>query len=570
MPTDSLADRARSLTTRTLTYATAHKVTAGVVVLLVLVIGYYAVSALAKGPTTTTYVTANAVTGTIVSTVSGSGQISATTQVALKPQGSGNVVYIGVKQGEQVKKGTLLVELDPTDGEKAVRDAQANLTGAQISYQQAISSAGNTTESGRDNGFDTATTAFSDLSSITQGLDATLLGTSAGYAGEANVSAYADLIAPYEPTAEFAGRTAQASYQAALSAYNQSFALYQTVSRTSSASDVQNLLTTTNDATVKVNQATKDALAFLTLVQTTITNHNQLKTPPALASQISAVTGYESKVSGDSASVLSALTALQNATAVLANSGDTAPLAIQSAQLNLTKAQNALQDAHDTLSDYYLYAPFDGTVATLGAIVGESVGTSAVTMIGSQQSAVLSLDEVDAAKIKLGQKATLTFDAVDGLTLTGTVTGVDTLGTVTQGVVTYDVTISLDSQDARVKPGMTVSAAIITDTAVDVITVPSSAVKTINGTTYVQVFNPALSASTTSATGGIASATPPKNLPVTTGISDDTDTEILSGLREGEQVVVRTSTTATATAARTTTTTAGAARGGGTNVLRGL
>jgi multidrug efflux pump subunit AcrA (membrane-fusion protein) len=191
-------------------------------------------------------------------------------------------------------------------------------------------------------------------------------------------------------------------------------------------------------------------------------------------------------------------------------------------------------------------------------------------MIGSQQSAVLSLDEVDAAKIKLGQKATLTFDAVDGLTLTGTVTGVDTLGTVTQGVVTYDVTISLDSQDARVKPGMTVSAAIITDTAVDVITVPSSAVKTINGTTYVQVFNPALSASTTSATGGIASATPPKNLPVTTGISDDTDTEILSGLREGEQVVVRTSTTATATAARTTTTTAGAARGGGTNVLRGL
>ena len=540
------------------TYITEHKVTSAVALIVLLALIYWGYNTFAKSATPTTYVTADVTTGTIVSSVSGSGQVSATTQVVLKPQSSGTIVYVGVRQGQKVSKGALLIKLDTTTADKAVRDAQANLTAAQISYQQALSSSSNGITAARDNGFDTATAAYSDLSSATQGLNTILLGTTVGYGGQSNLTAYADLIAPYEPTVQFAAQAAHASYQAAVDAYNQSFATYQKASRTSSPADVQTLLQSTNDAVTKANQASKDTLTFLDLVQTTLNTHNDLKIPPSLASQIPTVSSYTTKMGTDNSNVLSALTTLQNATVSLAGATDSTPLAVQTAQLNLTKALNALQDAKDNLADYSLYAPFDGTVATFTAIVGADSSSANVTMIGSQESAVLSLDEVDAAKVKLGQKATLTFDAIPDLTLTGTVTGVDTIGTVSQGVVSYDVTITMDSQDERVKPGMTVSAAIITDTAVDVLIVPSSAVKTANGASYVQVLS--------------STTTPPQNVPVTTGISDDTDTQIISGLTEGQQVVTRTNTgTAAATTARPTTTTGGAARtGGGANVLRGL
>jgi RND family efflux transporter MFP subunit len=544
----------RSYYSRVYAYATAHKVIAAVVTVVVLFVGYKAYGAVFPAATETTYVTAEAATSTIVSAVSGSGQVAATTQVDLKPQGSGTIVYVGVKQGQTVSKGTLLVKLDSTTADKAVRDAQANLTAAEISYQQSIASAGGNAETARSNGFDAMGSAFNDLSSVKTGINDILYGSGSG-----------DLVSHYGPDALAAAQTAAASYQTALSSYQQNFALYGGISRTSSSADIATTLSKTADSVAKMGQATKDTLVLLGLVQNYVDEHNSIAPPPALATQTTSALSYASKMSADNTSVVSALTALQNATASLGNTPDGTPIPVQSAQLSLTKAQNALQDARDNLADYYLYAPFDGTVAKLSATVGAQASTLVATMITAEESAVLSLDEVDAAAIKLDQKATLTFDAIPDLTLTGTVTGVDTIGTVSQGVVSYSVTITFDSLDARVKPGMTVSAAVITQTAVDALTVPSSAVKTVNGTSVVQVFDPPLA---TSGGTGTVSSVPPKSVPVTTGISDDTDTQILSGLTAGEQVVVRSSTAAATVKTSTTPAAAGgAARGGAGNAV---
>ena len=65
----------------------------------------------------------------------------------------------------------------------------------------------------------------------------------------------------------------------------------------------------------------------------------------------------------------------------------------------------------------------------------------------------------DFLTIKVGDKATLTFDAVTDLSISGQVAEIDTVGTVSQGVVSYALKIAFDTQDTRVKPGMTVSAA---------------------------------------------------------------------------------------------------------------
>ena len=164
------------------------------------------------------------------------------------------------------------------------------------------------------------------------------------------------------------------------------------------------------------------------------------------------------------------------------------------------------------------------------------------------------------AKIHLGDKATLTFDAIENLTLTGKVVEIDAVGTVSQGVVSYKVKIGFDSEDGRIKSGMTVNASIQTDVRPDVLAVPSSAVKTQNDISVVQVFDPELTE--TSVTSGVMSATSPKQVEVKTGISDDTKVEIIEGLREGQQIVTR---TISGTAA-VQTPTPNNARGGGIGV----
>jgi len=216
-------------------------------------------------------------------------------------------------------------------------------------------------------------------------------------------------------------------------------------------------------------------------------------------------------------------------------------LDIRQSELNVETKQNALNDC-------FFRAPFDGIIATLTAKVGQTASGSIGTLIAKQKIVKIALNEVDIAKIKLGQKATLTFDAIDGLTITGKVDGIDSVGTVSQGVVTYNVLISLDVDDARVKPGMSVSATIITDTAADVLVVPNSAIKSQNGTSYVEVFDAPLAVAIAGVQGSV-SGTLPKQVEITAGLVDDTSTEIISGLKEGDIIVTK---TITATVAKTT------------------
>ena len=78
-------------------------------------------------------------------------------------------------------------------------------------------------------------------------------------------------------------------------------------------------------------------------------------------------------------------------------------------------------------------------------------------MVGEGQVAEVTLNEVDAAKVTVGQAATLTFDAISGLSLAGKVVEIDPVGTVSQGVVNYNVQVSFNDTTNQVKPGMSTS-----------------------------------------------------------------------------------------------------------------
>jgi len=123
--------------------------------------------------------------------------------------------------------------------------------------------------------------------------------------------------------------------------------------------------------------------------------------------------------------------------------------------------------------------------------------------------------------VHVGQKATVTLDAFADKTFVGTVTSVDTIGTTSSGVVTYNVYISLVEPPATIQPGMTASVIIQTNRKEDVLQVPTSAIQTTNGTPTVRVLK-----------NGQVTA-----VPVETGITSDSTTEITSGLSEGDTVV---------------------------------
>jgi HlyD family secretion protein len=248
----------------------------------------------------------------------------------------------------------------------------------------------------------------------------------------------------------------------------------------------------------------------------------------------------------------------------------TDPLDIRSQEIAVRQKENALFDAREKLSDYTVRAPFDGVVASIDIKRGDTVssGSAVATLITRQRTAEISLNEIDVAKMSIGQKTTLTFDAVEGLNITGEVGEIDAIGTVTQGVVTYTVKIVFDTQDERIKPGMSVSAAIITTMRQDVLSVPNNAIKTNNDISYVEILSDA--GSSTDGVQGVISSTPPRQQVVEIGVSNDISTEILSGLAEGDQIIIRTITTTTTSSTTQAPSIFGAtgAQKSGTNSVR--
>jgi len=147
--------------------------------------------------------------------------------------------------------------------------------------------------------------------------------------------------------------------------------------------------------------------------------------------------------------------------------------------------------------------------------------------------------------VTVGQRVTLTFDALDSLELTGQVAELDTVGTVSQGVVSFNVKISFDTQDDRIKSGMSVNATIITDLRQDVLTVLNTALKSEGDSYYVQVLVEDHSSDIYNKSGVISVQSPLTKV-VTIGLANDSLTEITGGLAEGDQIITQTITGGTA------------------------
>ena len=517
-------------------FISSHKKISIIVFILIIIIGYFGYKKFFVAVVPTQYVTTQVVKGNVVESITGSGQVSVLNQIDLKSKNSGTIVYVGVNSGDVVKKGKVLFSLDTHDAKKAVRDALINLESSQLSLdklkiQNSNDNMNANLQKSYDDGFSFVSSALSDLSSTILGLSTIL--------NQQNLSNNA--VRPNGSLALTYRTNAELSYYKAKSAFDKNLADFRLIDRNSPKADIENILNETYDTTSLLSVAIKNTKNFVDYLV------NDTGRPSDYTSSTNSLVSYTNTIDGDLSNISSSKSNIKNYKDTFPNSD----LDIKGAILSMEQRQNSLQDAKDALSDYYVVAPFDGTISSVTAKSGDIASGVLGSIVTNQKLATISLNEVDITKIKLGQKATLTFDAIDGLSITGEVVEIDTVGTVSQGVVSYNVKISFDVKDSRIKPGMSISATIITNTAQDVLIVPNSAVKTKNKTSYIEVFSSPL-APVVSGSQGSISLVLPNQIQIQTGLVNDVSTEIISGLKEGDIVVTKTITgTSVSTATQT-------------------
>jgi len=233
---------------------------------------------------------------------------------------------------------------------------------------------------------------------------------------------------------------------------------------------------------------------------------------------------YASAVQALQSATDRAATSVRNAQSAVAN----IPFNLQSSQVSVDNAQNSVTTAKSNLDNAVLAAPAAGIVASIANQVGEFVTggntNNAFMVLTNTTSMVLhgTIGEADVAKLKLGQVANLTVDALSGQKMTGKVTSLDPVATISQGVPVYGIDIAVDVPAGGLKAGMSGTANVILASKQNVLTVPNTTIRTVNGQRGVQVLS-----------GGEVVDTA-----VTFGLSNDTVTEVVSGLAEGDTIVI--------------------------------
>jgi HlyD family secretion protein len=204
---------------------------------------------------------------------------------------------------------------------------------------------------------------------------------------------------------------------------------------------------------------------------------------------------------------------------------------LRAAQLGVDSAQVALDMANDDLEKAVMVAPFDGVIAAVNIKEGDSLSamdyaTRTIIELIDPSSMELSaeVDEIDIPNVKLGQRAIISVDALPDVQFEGKVTSVSPLATEESGLILYKIKVGFEAPEGSgLKAGMSATADVVTNERSDVLLVPSRAIgEDSQGSPVVQVV----------VNGQV------EERAVVIGITDGSQTEIVSGLNEGEIVVV--------------------------------
>lgn len=204
---------------------------------------------------------------------------------------------------------------------------------------------------------------------------------------------------------------------------------------------------------------------------------------------------------------------------------------VRAAEANIAYQKSRISEARANLSSSYaeytkayLKAPFDGVVSKMDAKVGEIVSASVVSMISQAKFELeASLPEADVAKVKVGNSAKVTFDALGtDVIFDTTLSSIDPAEEIIDGVATYKIRLAFVNDDLRIKSGMSANIDVTGDKRDGVLAILARSIIKKDGENYVKILN-----------GDVVS-----EVKITTGLrGTDGYVEIIEGVKEGDKVI---------------------------------
>ncbi len=210
---------------------------------------------------------------------------------------------------------------------------------------------------------------------------------------------------------------------------------------------------------------------------------------------------------------------------------------LRQAQAQVSQAKAQLEEKEEEYRNSTIVAPLDGMVLSRDVEVGDAV--SSILVLGSSATLVMTLgdihevyvkgkvDESDIGKVYIGQPARIKVESYKDRTFSGKVTKISPMGVEKDNVTTFEVRVSIDNSKGELKSQMTANAEIILEEHKNVLMIPEgSLIYDKDRKASVEVPDP-------NGKDG------KKKIAVTVGISNGSKTELLSGLKEGQQVILQ-------------------------------
>ena len=229
---------------------------------------------------------------------------------------------------------------------------------------------------------------------------------------------------------------------------------------------------------------------------------------------------------------------------ISANDFESARLALEQAQSVLSQRQEAVNKARTNLGYATITSPIDGIVLSKAVEEGQTVASSfntptlfTIVKDMTDMRVIADVDEADIGEVREGQRVTYTVDAYPSEVFQGTVTQVRNEATTTNNVVTYEVVISAPNPDLKLKPGLTANVTVYTLEQPNVVSVPSKALRFTPTKDMLQPGQKIVDCNAKKKLW-VREGNTFKAYGVSVGISNGTRTQIVSGIKEGTEVIV--------------------------------
>ncbi|OHA48556.1 MAG: hypothetical protein A2806_00100 [Candidatus Terrybacteria bacterium RIFCSPHIGHO2_01_FULL_48_17] len=484
--------------------------------------------------------------GTLVEEVLATGTVKPAEEVMLSFAAAGRVSKINVAVGDKVEAGQELARLDTASTQAQVRQAEAALATARANYNQKIAGASDediqvtaqavaSAETSLVNARDAADKALEK-----EYLDAFNTIQNASVKSDGAMSTLDDYMEPCASIAKWCWKT--------WGAYYISSALVQNAEASMAPADSARNTIKSTAASIAGSTATASIDAALVSLQTNIVTirtavqatYNALQTDTdkdAVQAVLTDLDIYSATLRSDEQAIASVKSSndasINNAEATLASAKaqlalkQAAPRQVDLAALEaqIASASANLDAARAALGDRILKSPSAAIVTKVDVRVGEiaSVTVPALGLISRDPFSIeAQVPEADIARISQGDQVGITLDAVPDAAYSGSVFFIDPAQKLVGGVVTYRLQASIETDDERVRAGMTANLNIETEKAEDVLFVPQRSIIEEGGKRYVR----------TVAREGI------ERIEVSIGIRTlDGMVEITEGLSQGQEII---------------------------------